>query len=148
MKPIYISGESLQGESYKLFISCLFEKSNIFSYEVLKDFDILHDMEDKKYLYNILKSEKIFNNFYKKKNVDERNKLKSFVYLNNQAVKKYLKSADSIYHWNYPNDIENLCFYKNDVYVFESVTHEDYFVFYSENKTEIEMLKEFGLKFI
>lgn len=148
MKPIYISGESLQGESYKLFISCLFEKSNIFSYEVLKDFDILHDMEDKKYLDNILKSEKIFNNFYKKKNVDERNKLKSFVYLNNQAVKKYLKSADSIYHWNYPNDIENLCFYKNDVYVFESVTHEDYFVFYSENKTEIERLKEFGLKFI
>ena len=60
MKPIYISGESLQGESYKLFISCLFEKSNIFSYEVLKDFDILHDMEDKKYLDNILKSEKIF----------------------------------------------------------------------------------------
>lgn len=148
MKPIYISGETLQGESYKLFINCLFEKSNIFSYEVLKDFDILHDMEDKKYLDNILKSEKIFNNFYKKKNVDERNKLKSFVYLNNQAVKKYLKSADSIYHWNYPNDIENLCFYKNDVYVFESVTHEDYFVFYSENKTEIERLKEFGLKFI
>lgn len=148
MKQIYISGETLQGESYKLFISCLFEKSNIFSYEVLKDFDILHDMEDKKYLDNILKSEKIFNNFYKKKNVDERNKLKSFVYLNNQAVKKYLKSADSIYHWNYPNDIENLCFYKNDVYVFESVTHEDYFVFYSENKTEIERLKEFGLKFI
>ena len=89
MKPIYISGETLHGESYKLFISCLFEKSNIFSYEVLKDFDILHDMEDKKYLDNILKSEKIFNNFYKKKNVDERNKLKSFVYLNNQAVKKY-----------------------------------------------------------
>lgn len=127
MKPIYISGESLQGELYKLFISCLFEKSNIFSYEVLKDFDILHDMEDKKYLDNILKSEKILNNFYKKKNVDERNKLKSFVYLNNQAVKKYLKSADSIYHWNYPNDIENLCFYKNDVCVFEFVTHEDYF---------------------
>lgn len=148
MKPIYISGETLQGESYKLFISCLFEKSNIFSYEVLKDFDILHDMEDKKYLDNILKSEKIFNNFYKKKNVDERNKLKSFVYLNNQAVKKYLKSADSIYHWNYPNDIENLCFYKNDVWIFESVTHEDYFVFYSENKTEIERLKEYGLKFI
>ena len=147
MKPIYISGETLQGESYKLFISCLFERSNIFSYEVLKDFDILHDMEDKKYLDNILKSEKIFNNFYKKKNVDERNKLKSFVYLNNQAVKKYLKSADSIYHWNYPNDIENLCFYKNDVCVFESVTHEDYFV-YSENKTEIESLKEFGLKLI
>ena len=91
-------------------------------------------MEDKKYLDNILKSEKIFNNFYKKKNVDERNKLKSFVYLNNQAVKKYLKSADSIYHWN--------------VCVFESVTHEDYFVFYSENKTEVERLKEFGLKFI
>lgn len=148
MKPIYISGESLQGESYKLFISCLFEKSNIFSYEVLKDFDIIHDMEDKKYLDNILKSEKIFNNFYKKKNVDERNKLKSFVYLNNQAVKKYLKSADSIYHWNYPNDIENLCFYKNDVCVFESVTHEDYFAFYSENKTEIERLKEYGLKSI
>ncbi len=148
MKPIYISGETLQGESYKLFISCLFEKSNIFSYEVLKDFDILHDMEDKKYLDNILKSEKIFNNFYKKKNVDERNKLKSFVYLNNQAVKKYLKSADSIYHWNYPNDIENLCFYKNDVCVFGSVTHEDFFVFYSENKTEIERLKEYGLKFI
>lgn len=148
MKPIYISGESLQGESYKLFISCLFEKSNIFSYEVLKDFDIIHDMEDKKYLDNILKSEKIFNNFYKKKNVDERNKLKSFVYLNNQAVKKYLKSADSIYHWNYPNDIENLCFYKNDVCVFESVTHEDYFAFYAENKTEIERLKEYGLKFI
>lgn len=148
MKPIYISGETLQGESYKLFISCLFEKSNIFSYEVLKDFDILHDMEDKKYLDNILKSEKIFNNFYKKKNVDERNKLKSFVYLNNQAVKKYLKSADSIYHWNYPNDIENLCFYKNDVCVFGSVTHEDFFVFYSENKTEIERLNEFGLKFI
>lgn len=146
MKPIYISGESLQGESYKLFISCLFEKSNIFSYEVLKDFNILYDMEDKKYLDNILKSEKIFNNFYKKKNVDERNKLKSFVYLNNQAVKKYLKSADSIYHWNYPNDIENLCFYKNDVCVFESVTHEDYFGFYSENKTEIERLKEYGLK--
>ena len=59
MKPIYISGETLQGESYKLFISCLFEKSNIFSYEVLKDFDTLHDMEDKKYLDNILKSEKI-----------------------------------------------------------------------------------------
>lgn len=148
MKPIYISGETLQGESYKLFISCLFEKSNIFSYEVLKDFDILHDMEDKKYLDNILKSEKIFNNFYKKKNVDERNKLKSFVYLNNQAVKKYLKSADSIYHWNYPNDIENLCFYKNDVCVFGSVTYEDFFVFYSENKTEIERLKEYGLKFI
>ncbi len=148
MKPIYISGETLQGESYKLFISCLFEKSNIFSYEVLKDFDTLHDMEDKKYLDNILKSEKIFNSFYKKKNVDERNKLKSFVYLNNQAVRNYLKSADSIYHWNYPNDIENLCFYKNDVCVFESVTHEDYFVFYSENKTEIERLKEFGLKFI
>ena len=105
-------------------------------------------MEDKKYLDNILKSEKIFNNFYKKKNVDERNKLKSFVYLNNQAVKKYLKSADSIYHWNYPNDIENLCFYKNDVCVFGSVTHEDFFVFYSENKTEIERLKEYGLKFI
>ena len=120
----------------------------MFSYEVLKDFDIIHDMEDKKYLDNILKSEKIFNNFYKKKNVDERNKLKSFVYLNNQAVKKYLKSADSIYHWNYPNDIENLCFYKNDVCVFESVAHEDYFVFYSENKTEIERLKEYGLKFI
>lgn len=50
MKQIYISGETLQGESYKLFISCLFEKSNIFSYEVLKDFDILHDMEDKNIL--------------------------------------------------------------------------------------------------
>ena len=148
MKPIYISGESLQGESYKLFISCLFEKSNIFSYEVLKDFDVIHDTDDKKYFDKILKSEKIFNNFYKKKSVDERNKLKSFVYLNNSAVKQYLKSAESIYHWNYPNNIENSCFYKNDVCVFESVTHEDYFVFYSGDKIEIDRLKEYGLKSI
>ena len=115
MKPIYILGESLQGNSYKLFMSFLLDKSNIFSYETLKMSDAFYDAEDKKYFENILMTERIFNNFYKKKNIDERNNLKSFVYLNNPIVKEHLKSAESIYHWNYPDGIENLCFYKNDI---------------------------------
>lgn len=49
MKTIYISGESLQGESYRLFISYLLEKANLFSYEVLKSFDAINDVEDEEY---------------------------------------------------------------------------------------------------
>ena len=93
-------------------------------------------------------TERIFNNFYKKKNIDERNNLKSFVYLNNPIVKEHLKSAESIYHWNYPDGIENLCFYKNDICFFESITHENYFAFYPENQTEIDKLKNFGIIFL
>ena len=148
MKPIYISGESLQGNSYKLFMSFLLDKSNIFSYETLKMSDAFYDAEDKKYFENILMTERIFNNFYKKKNIDERNNLKSFVYLNNPIVKEHLKSAESIYHWNYPDGIENLCFYKNDICFFESITHENYFAFYPENQTEIDKLKNFGIIFL
>lgn len=148
MKTIYISGESLQGESYRLFISYLLEKANLFSYEVLKSFDVINDVEDEEYFKNILESEKIFKGFYKKKNMDEGSNLKSFVYLSNPIVKKYLKSAESIFHWNYPYDIENLCFYRDDNCIFESITHENYFLFHPENEKEIEKIKEFGVDFI
>lgn len=145
MKPIYISGESIQGHSYKLFIDYLLDKSNILSYEILKASDIIYDTDDKKYYDSILRMEETFSNFYKTKNVDERGALKSFVYLNNPVVKEYIKRAKSIYHWNYPYDIENLCFFRDDKCVFESITHEHYFAFYPENKTEIEALKKCGI---
>lgn len=145
MKTVYISGESIQGKSYKSFINYLLDKSDVLSYETLKMSDIVVDADDKKYYDSILRTEKIFCNFYKKKDIDERGTLKSFVYLKNSVVKDYIKRADSIYHWNYPNDIENLCFFKNDKLVFESVTHEDYFAYYPDNETEIEALKEYGI---
>lgn len=148
MKQVYILGESLQGETYKLFMGFLISKSDAFSYEILKSYDQKYDAEDKKYYENVLKSEMIFRNFYKEKNIDERNNLKSLVYLNNSVVKEYLKSTDSIYHWNYPNDVENLSFFKNDTCIFESVTHENYFVFYLKNESEIDKLKEYGVSFI
>lgn len=145
MKTVYISGESIQGNSYKSFINYLLDKSDVLSYETLKMSDIVVDADDKKYYDSILRTEKIFCSFYKKKDIDERGTFKSFVYLNNSVVKDYIKRADSIYHWNYPNDIENLCFFKDDKLVFESVTHEDYFALYPDNETEIEALKEYGI---
>lgn len=147
MKPVYILGESIQGESYKSLIDYLLNKANIVSYEILKMSDSIYDDDDKKYYDSILKMEKTFCNFYKK-NIDERCTLRSFVYLNNPVVRNYLKRADSIYHWNYPCDIENLCFFKNDKCIFESITHENYFVFFPENKTEIEALKECGIIYL
>lgn len=148
MKPVYILGESIQGDSYKSFINYLLDKSNILSYEILKMSDFIYDDDDQKYYDRILRMEKTFCNFYKKKDIDGRSALRSFVYLNNSVVKDYIKRADSIYHWNYPQDIENLCFFRNDKCIFESVTHENYFAFYPENKTEIEILKECGINFL
>lgn len=148
LKPIYILGDSLQEESYNSFIDYLFSVSNIFSYEILKLPDNIHDIDDKKYCGVISKTEKIFQNFYIKKNVDKKNTLKSFVYFNNSYVKDYLKKARSIYIWDYPNGIENLCFYKDDKCIFESITHEDIFIFYPENTVEIEIVKKTGVLFI
>lgn len=80
MKTVYISGESIQGKSYKSFINYLLDKSDVLSYETLKMSDIVVDADDKKYYDSILRTEKIFCNFYKKKDIDERGTLKSFVY--------------------------------------------------------------------
>ena len=49
MKPVYILGESIQGESYKSLIDYLLNKANIVSYEILKMSDSIYDDDDKKY---------------------------------------------------------------------------------------------------
>lgn len=145
MKAILISGTSLNGAIYKAFIGYLLSKADAFSYEIIKSANEIYDEDDKIYYENIKKAEKIFQNFYKEKNNDRKYSLKSIVYLNNHLVKDYLKKENSIYNWDYPNGIENLCFYQNDRCIFESVTHENLFVFYPENSLEIEELKRLGV---
>lgn len=144
MKAILISGASLSGETYKPFIGYLLNKADAFSYEIIKTADKTHDEDDQIYYTNIKKAENVFQNFYKEKNHDGRYNLKSFVYLNNHVVKDYLKKESSIYHWNYPNGIENLCFYQNNRCFFESVTYENYFVYYTESSSGIEDLEKLG----
>ena len=145
MESVYISGESLEGTTYKSFIDYLLRKSDMFSYEILKLSDEIRDTDDKKYYDIVLNTERFFQSFYKKKNIDKRNCLKSFVYLNSSLVKEYLKKANSIYDWNYPDGIENLSFFEKDKCIFESITHENYFVFYPATNCEVKKLQEFGV---
>ena len=49
----------------------LFNKSDMFSYDILKNYDEIYDNDDKRYYDNILKTERVFQCFYKKKNVDK-----------------------------------------------------------------------------
>ena len=142
---IMINGCQLTDETYRNLFNYIINKSDSFSYEILKNYDKLIDEYDRKYYNNVKKAEKIFDAHFKYKNKDERSCFKSEVLLDCNEVKNFLLNKASVYHWNYPDDIENLCFYKKGYCIFESVTHEDLFLLRINDAIELEKLKEIGI---
>ena len=148
MMTLFINGNTLNGQLYKKFFEYIINKSDSFSYEILKNYDKLIDEDDRKYYNNVKKAEKIFDAHFKYKNKDERSCFKSEVWLDCNEVKNFLLNKASVYHWNYPDDIENLCFYKKGDCIFESVTHEDLFLLRINDAIELEKLKKIGIEVV
>ncbi|MCQ2485327.1 MAG: hypothetical protein MJ168_08345 [Clostridia bacterium] len=150
----FIDGDSVSGKAYENLIKYLCRKSDCMSFDVFADveerakaiekgYDVNRSLneEETKYLYAINKTKRYFLNHIIRKETG-RYMTTYYVSLKHINAEKKLLNADSIQHWNYPDDVENLCFYKNGVCTFCSVTHEDYFAFYTDDETEVEELEK------
>lgn len=59
---------------------------------------------------------------------------------------KVINEKDLI-DWKYPNSLDNLCFIKDNYYIFFSISHEELYDIYCENEEEYEYLKSIGVEF-
>lgn len=50
-------------------------------------------------------------------------------------------------NWKYPDELEDLCIYKNNRLWLDSVNHEDMYNIYCENEEEFNYLKSIGIEF-
>lgn len=150
---LYINGESLVDETYKKFMSFLFDKSDIFTYTKL-DTEKPVDDDDYKYIANIKKFENTIKGLSVKK-------IRTYNYgftcggeheiyavsLKNEALKSYIKNKKNISKWSYPNCVENIGFYKNNKCVFASVSHEDMYHLYADSADDVAYLEKIGVDF-
>ena len=69
-----------------------------------------------------------------------------YIFELNEEMIKVINEKDLI-DWKYPNSLENLCFIKDNYYIFSSISHEDDYNIYCDNEEEYEYLKSIGVEF-
>ncbi len=65
-----------------------------------------------------------------------------------EKIKDILCGKNSLYSWNYPNSIEDLCFFKEGYCWLDSVAHEELCFIYCKDEEEYEYLKSIGIEFV
>lgn len=69
-----------------------------------------------------------------------------YIFELNEEMIKVINEKDLI-DWKYPNSLEDLCFIKDNYYIFFSISHEDDYNIYCDNEEEYEYLKSIGVEF-
>lgn len=58
----------------------------------------------------------------------------------------FLGKSTSLYKWCYPSLPEDICFYKNNRCILETITHEKYCFLYTDDAEALKELEKIGLK--
>ncbi|MBQ7044285.1 MAG: hypothetical protein IJN78_06720 [Clostridia bacterium] len=150
----YIDGSSLNGKTYEKFMEFLFSKSDTFTYTKIETQNPVDD-NDKKYASKIKQFESLTNFLLKGKfnsncyGCSMGTEKQIFVLkLNNEFLKSYIKNKKDISKWNYPDCVEDICFFNSNECIFESSSHEEIYAYYADNEKDEEELTKIGVKFI